>query len=72
MLAKEIMMETFADAVLPIIPACACFGPAFVLCGILLRTPVSGPVRPKLSAVFLIAGTIMITLTLLVLLVRTT
>jgi|APSaa5957512622_1039677.scaffolds.fasta_scaffold23514_1 hypothetical protein len=64
-------METFANAILPIIPACACFGPAFLMFGVVLRTPVSGPVHPKRSAAFLVAGTVMTTLTLVVLLVRT-
>ncbi len=64
-------METFVETIMPIIPACACFGPVFMMFGVVLRTPVSGPVRPKRSAAFLVAGTVMITLTLFVLLVRT-
>ena len=64
-------MESLANGILPIIPACACFGPTFVMFGILLRTPAVGEARLKRSAAFLIGGTAMITLTLLVLLFRT-
>lgn len=64
-------METILGAVTPIIPACATFGPAFVLVGIVLRTPIKGPVRPKGSAIFLIAGTVMITVCQVVLFSRT-
>jgi hypothetical protein len=62
--AEEMMMETFINAIFPIIPACACFGPAFLLFGIIFRTPVNGSVRHKSSLAYLMIGTVMITITL--------
>jgi hypothetical protein len=64
-------MREFADFILPIIPACVFSGPFFLAGGILLRTPLNGPIKPKLSLFYLLTGALMITLSLAVLLIRT-
>ena len=64
-------MDRFVSVILPILPACACFGPMLIALGVVFRTPVRGPVRPKRSAACLVGGTLMITLTLFALVLRT-
>jgi hypothetical protein len=49
----------------PVIPACASFGPLFLLFGILMRTSPKAPESKWAATSLLVLGTVMITLALM-------
>lgn len=59
-------MDQILEILSPVVPACMCFGPVFIVIGIILRTPVNGQTnKHKRSLAYLVGGAVMITLAFL-------
>jgi len=59
------MIATIFPFLDTLIPACAAFGPFFLVMGIIYRTSARRETHPKTTKAYLVAGAIMITLVLL-------
>jgi len=64
-IARHVPTTKLFEILNPLIPACASFGPFFLLFGILFRTSAKPITAPWVATAFLVAGTAMITLALM-------